>query len=170
MAPKPLGLNNKKELNYLRNPLEKFEPKPKPVDMIWHPFCLGVNSVTTQFGVRISYELGHISHWDPHIIASPRCQEEICAKLMARFARLRSLQTFEQRQKQTPTCSTRSGAPEHAPRSTPRAPRRARLNPCPRQPRLRPYAPARSQPRRSASSPAIAPRTACQRPPENRPP
>jgi hypothetical protein len=34
---------------------------------------------------------------------------------MARFARLRSLQTFEQRQKQTPTCSTRSGAPEHAP-------------------------------------------------------
>jgi hypothetical protein len=34
MAPKPLGLNNKKELNYLRNPLEKFEPEPKPFDMI----------------------------------------------------------------------------------------------------------------------------------------
>jgi hypothetical protein len=34
MAPKPLGLNNKKELNYLRNTLEKFEPEPKPFDMI----------------------------------------------------------------------------------------------------------------------------------------
>jgi hypothetical protein len=38
---------------------------------------------------------------------------------MARFARLRSLQTFEQRQKQTPMCSTRSGAPEHAPTLNP---------------------------------------------------
>ena len=41
MAPKPLGLNTKKEPNYIRNPLEKFEPEPKPVDM---HFCLGVNS------------------------------------------------------------------------------------------------------------------------------
>jgi hypothetical protein len=54
MAPKPLGLNIKKEPNYLRNPLEKFEPEPKPFDMISHPFCLGVNSVTTLI-------------WRPHI-------------------------------------------------------------------------------------------------------
>jgi hypothetical protein len=32
--PKPLGLNNKKEPNYLRNTLEKFEPDPKPFDKI----------------------------------------------------------------------------------------------------------------------------------------
>jgi hypothetical protein len=55
MAPKPLGLNNKKELNYLRNTLEKFEPKPKPFDMILHLFCLGVNSVTAPI-------------WRPHIL------------------------------------------------------------------------------------------------------
>jgi hypothetical protein len=34
MAAKTLGLNIKKEPNYLRNPLEKFEPEPKPFDMI----------------------------------------------------------------------------------------------------------------------------------------
>jgi hypothetical protein len=34
MAPKPLGLNIKKEPNYLRNPLEKFEPEPNSFDMI----------------------------------------------------------------------------------------------------------------------------------------
>jgi hypothetical protein len=34
MAPKPLGLNIKKGPNYLRNPLEKFEPELKPFDMI----------------------------------------------------------------------------------------------------------------------------------------
>jgi hypothetical protein len=34
MALKPLGMNTKKEPNYLRNPLEKIEPDPKPFDMI----------------------------------------------------------------------------------------------------------------------------------------
>jgi hypothetical protein len=34
MEPKPLGMNIKKEPNYLRNPLEKFEPEPKRFDMI----------------------------------------------------------------------------------------------------------------------------------------
>jgi hypothetical protein len=48
MAPKPLGLNTKKVSNYLRNPLEKFELDPKPIDMIWHNFCLGVDSETHQ--------------------------------------------------------------------------------------------------------------------------
>jgi hypothetical protein len=48
MAPKPLGLNIKKEPNYLRNTLEKIEPEPNSFDMIWHHFCLGVNSETTQ--------------------------------------------------------------------------------------------------------------------------
>jgi hypothetical protein len=40
---------------------------------------------------------------------------------MARFARLRSLQTFEQGQKQTPTCSTRSGIARARPGARPRA-------------------------------------------------
>jgi hypothetical protein len=34
MTPKPLGLNTKKVPNYLRKPLEKFEPEPKPFEMI----------------------------------------------------------------------------------------------------------------------------------------
>jgi hypothetical protein len=45
---------------------------------------------------------------------SPRCQEEVCAELLQRFARLRPLPTFEQWKKQTATCSTPSAAPEHA--------------------------------------------------------
>jgi hypothetical protein len=32
MAQKLHDLNNKKEPNYLRNTLEKFEPKPRPFD------------------------------------------------------------------------------------------------------------------------------------------
>jgi hypothetical protein len=52
---------------------------------------------------------------------------------MARFARLRSLQTFEQRQKQAPTCSMRSGAPEHARALDPArtTPRQTKLVPTP---------------------------------------
>jgi hypothetical protein len=48
MAPKPQGLNNKKELNYLRNPLEEFEPKPRLFDTGWHLFYLGMNSADRQ--------------------------------------------------------------------------------------------------------------------------
>jgi hypothetical protein len=109
MTPKPLGLNIKKEPNYLRNPLENFEPKPNSFVMIWHHFCLGVNSETTQIWRP------HISHWNSHTRDSPRCQEEVCAGFLPRFARLRSQQALEHGQKQTPTCSTHSGAPEHAP-------------------------------------------------------
>ena len=45
---------------------------------------------------------------------SPRCQEEVCAGLLQRFARLRPPATFEHWKKQTATCSTPSAAPEHA--------------------------------------------------------
>jgi hypothetical protein len=34
LAPKPLGPNNKKWSNYLRHTLEKFEPKPRPLDKV----------------------------------------------------------------------------------------------------------------------------------------
>jgi hypothetical protein len=78
-----------------------------------------------RFGIRISFELGRIFHWNSHIRASTRCQEEIDARLMARLARLRSLQTFEQGQKQTPTCSTRPGIARACPGARPRAHRAA---------------------------------------------
>jgi hypothetical protein len=77
-------------------------------------FVTGEQCRHTWLGARISHKLGHISHWNLHKLASPRCQEEICTRPLVRFAGLWSLQVLEQRQKQTPTCSTRSGAPEHA--------------------------------------------------------
>jgi hypothetical protein len=51
MVPKPLGLNTKKVPNYLRKPLEKFEPEPKPFDMI-----VGAKAKTPPFarGLRCS--------------------------------------------------------------------------------------------------------------------
>jgi hypothetical protein len=74
-----------------------------------------------RFGVRISSELGRILHRNSHIRDSHSCQEEVCARLMARFARLRSLQTFGQGQKQTSTCSTRPGIARACPGAWPHA-------------------------------------------------
>ena len=59
-----------------------------------------------RFGVRKSPYLGHICHWNSHTRDNPRCQEEVCAGFLPRFARLRSQQAFEQGQKNTSTCST----------------------------------------------------------------
>jgi hypothetical protein len=78
-----------------------------------------------RFGVRISLDLGRIFHWNSHIRDSHRCQEEVCAEFMARFARLRSLQTLEQGKKQTSTCSTRRGIARARPDAQPRAHRAA---------------------------------------------
>jgi hypothetical protein len=63
-----------------------------------------------RFGIRKSSELGLISPWNSHTIDSHRCQEEVCAGFLPRFARSRSQQAFEHGQKNTSTCSTR---PEH---------------------------------------------------------
>jgi hypothetical protein len=60
-----------------------------------------------RFGVRKSSDLGLISPWNSHTRDSHRCQEEVCAGFLPRFARLRSQQAFEQGQKHTSTCSTR---------------------------------------------------------------
>jgi hypothetical protein len=78
-----------------------------------------------RFGVYISPDLGCIFHWNSHIRDSHRCQEEVCAGVMARFARLRSLQTLEQGQKQTSTCSTRPGIARACPGAQPSAHRAA---------------------------------------------
>jgi hypothetical protein len=89
-----------------------------------------------RFGVCKSSDLGLISPWNSHTRDSHRCQEEVCAGFLPRFARLRSQQAFEQGQKHTSTCSTRRDlararpAPELArpvPRQdTPVSPARAR--------------------------------------------
>jgi hypothetical protein len=87
-----------------------------------------------RFGVRKSSDLGLISPWNSHTRDSHRCQEEVCAGSLPRFARLRSQQAFEQGQKHTSTCLTRPEPltlPEHARCPNPRAPRRAKPLPCP---------------------------------------
>jgi hypothetical protein len=73
-----------------------------------------------RFGVRKYSDLGLISPWNSHTRDSHRCQEEVCAGSLPRFARLRSQQAFEQGQKHTSTCLTRPDlararpVPEHA--------------------------------------------------------
>jgi hypothetical protein len=89
-----------------------------------------------RFGVRKSPYLGHICHWNSHTRDSHRCQEEVCAGFLPRFAHLRSQQAFEQGQKNTSTCSTR---PELA-RARP-APKPA----CPAPRRATPVSPARAR-------------------------
>jgi hypothetical protein len=125
------------------------------------------------FGVRISSDLGLIFPWNSHTRDSHRCQEEICAGFLPRFARMRSQQAFEHGQKNTSTCSTRSTRARARPRPTPRAPCRAR-------PRPRPLlAPAPiNHPQAStvliralSTSPehkptGVCPYTACSRPPD----
>jgi hypothetical protein len=58
-----------------------------------------------RFGVRKSSDLGLISPWNSHTRDSHRCQKEVCAGFLPRFARLRSQQSFEQGHKNTSTCS-----------------------------------------------------------------
>jgi hypothetical protein len=94
--------------------------------------CLGITFVAqrtwrqARFGVRISSDLGLIFPWNSHTRDSHRCQEEVCAGFLPRFARMRSQQAFEHGQKNTSTCSTRSACARARPRATPRAPRHAK--------------------------------------------
>jgi hypothetical protein len=95
--------------------------------------CLGITFVAkwagrqARFGIRISSDLGLIFPWNSHTRDSHRCQEEVFAGFLPRFARLRSRQAFEHGQKNTSTCSTRSGRARARPRPTPR-----HAKPCPR--------------------------------------
>jgi hypothetical protein len=97
--------------------------------------CLGITFVVkwagrqARFGVCISSDLGLIFPWNSHTRDSHRCQEEICAGFLPRFARMRSQQAFEHGQKNTSTCSTRSARARARPRPTPRAPRHAKPRP-----------------------------------------
>jgi hypothetical protein len=89
-----------------------------------------------RFGIRKSSDLGLISPWNSHTRDSHRCQEEVCAGFLPRFARLRSRQAFEHGQKNTSTCST---SPERA-RARP-APDPTRPAPC----QATPVSPARAR-------------------------
>jgi hypothetical protein len=136
MAPKPLGFYTKNVVYHLRHPWKKWRPRLGRLTGIGISFVAGWAVRQASFGTRISHDLGRILHWNSHKRDSPRCQEEVCAGLLPRFARLRPLPTFEQWKKQSATCSTRSAAPEHA-RARPRKPRAApepsqHPGPCPR--------------------------------------
>jgi hypothetical protein len=88
-----------------------------------------------RFGVRKSSNLGLISPWISHTRDSHRCQEEVCAGFLPRFARLRSQQAFEHGQKNTSTCSTRTERARACPAHDP-------ARPAPRQ--ATPVSPARA--------------------------
>jgi hypothetical protein len=86
-----------------------------------------------RFGVCKSSDLGLISPWNSHTRDSHKCQEEVCAGFLPRFARLRSPQAFEQGQKNTSTCSTRHEIARARPAPDPACPasRQAKPRPCP---------------------------------------
>jgi hypothetical protein len=75
-----------------------------------------------RFGVCKSSDLGLISPWNSHTRDSHKCQEEVCAGFLPRFARLRSPQAFEQGQKNTSTCSTRHEIARARPAPDPECP------------------------------------------------
>jgi hypothetical protein len=89
-----------------------------------------------RFGVRKSSDLGLISPWNSHTKDSHRCQEEVCARFLPRFTRLRSQQAFEHGQKNTSTCSTRTELARARPAPDP-------ARPAPRQ--ATPVSPARAR-------------------------
>jgi hypothetical protein len=84
-----------------------------------------------RFGVRISPYLGRICHWNSHTRDSPRCQEEVYAGFLPRFARLRSQQAFEQGQKHTSMCSTRPDLARARPAPDPARPAWRQAEPVP---------------------------------------
>jgi hypothetical protein len=108
-----------------------------------------------RFGVCKSPYLGHICHWNSHTRDSPRCQEEVCAGFLPRFARLRSQQAFEQGQKHTSTCSTRPELARARPTPNPARPASRQAEPMPL-PTLAPIKPAKAStvcPRSLSTSP-----------------
>jgi hypothetical protein len=84
-----------------------------------------------RFGVHKSPYLGHICHWNSHTRDNPRCQEEVCAGFLPRFAGLRSSEAFEQGQKNTSTCSTRPELARAHPALDPARPTSRQVEPVP---------------------------------------
>jgi hypothetical protein len=111
-----------------------------------------VDSETTQICVRKSSDLGLISPWNSHTRDSHRCQEEACAGVLPRFARLRSQQAFEQGQKNTSTCSTRPELARARPAPDP-ASRQAEPVPLPAPAPIKPAKASAVRPRVLSTSP-----------------
>jgi hypothetical protein len=124
MAPKPLEFYTKNVVYHLRHPLEKVETELGRLTGIGISFVAEWAVRQAKFGARLSPDLGRIPLWNSHMRDSPRCQEEVCAGFMARFARLQSLETFEQWKKLTSTCSMPPARARARPRALPRAQRR----------------------------------------------
>jgi hypothetical protein len=106
-----------------------------------------VNSETTQIWRP------HISHWNSHTRDSPRCQEEVCAGFLPRFARLRSQQAFEQGQKHTSTCSTRPDPARARPAPDPARPALRQAKPVPLPTPINPAEALTVRPRSLSTSP-----------------
>jgi hypothetical protein len=108
-----------------------------------------------RIGVHKSPYLGHICHWNSHTRDSPRCQEEVCARFLPRFARLRSQQAFEQGQKHTSTCSTHPDLARARPAPDPARPasRQAELVPLPAPAPIKPAEASTVRPRSLSTSP-----------------
>jgi hypothetical protein len=106
-----------------------------------------------RFGIRKSSDLGLISPWNLHTRDSHRCQGEVCAGFLPRFARLRSQQTFEQGQKNTSTCSTRPDLAKACPAPEPARPRCAKPRPCPLPAPIKPAKASAVRPRVLSISP-----------------
>jgi hypothetical protein len=139
--------------------------------------CIGITFVAqraggqARFGVRISSDLGLIFPWNSHIRNSHRCQEEVCAGFLPRFASLRSQQAFEHGQMNTSTCLTRSARARARPRPTSRPPRRAKAKPAPWPAPIKRPGTLTVPLRTRSTSPelkltGVCPCTACPRPPE----
>jgi hypothetical protein len=134
----------------------------------------------THLGTRISPKLGHIFPWNSHELGSPRCREEISQKSYGEIPTFGCSAGARTRAEGNGHVFDAPWRRQSTPRrSNPRVPCRAKQDPAPTPtPAPAPIKPtealtvhpAQSPPRRSASSPAIALRTACQRPLETRPP
>jgi hypothetical protein len=107
---------------------KSLKPSPRRLTRVGMAFVARWAEGQASFGVRKSPYQGHICHGDSHIRDNPRCQEEVRAGFLPRFARLRSRRVVEHGQKNTSTCSTRSERARARPRPTPR---RTKLCLCP---------------------------------------
>jgi hypothetical protein len=128
----PQSRNIKVAPKYPRHTLVKFEIKPKSFDMIWHGFFLGLdNSRRADFTppylpTQTISPLG--THTRQRALGIVKRQY---IGLLARYACLVDQHAFELEQKQTSTCSTFAGAPEHARAPDPSRPCRATPDPAP---------------------------------------
>jgi hypothetical protein len=100
--------------------------------MNWHRFCLGLNSPDRPDLAPPYLPHPTISSLGTHTRQiALGIEKRLYTGFLARFARLVDQDAFEQGQKQTSTCSTCPGTPEHAQALGPACPRQATPDPAP---------------------------------------